>query len=117
MNKVQFLKFDKIKYNTVNKVCFGNTANPEASLRRKTPLERPRTSQCSLKLKVQVLTPMRSNPYRRNQISAMLADSQCIVGNISQAPGSARTIFAQFGEKYPGTSPLMHRESANLADI
>ena len=47
---------------------------------------------------------------RRNQISAMLADSRCIVG-------SARTIIAQFGGQYLGTSPSMHRESANMADI
>ena len=47
----------------------------------------------------------------------MLADSQCIVGNISQVPGSARTIIAQFGGQYPGTSPSMHLESANMIDI
>ena len=35
----------------------------------------------------------------------MSADSQCIVSNISQVPGSARTIFAQFGGQYPGISP------------
>ena len=27
INKVKFLKFAKIKYNTLNKVCFGNTDN------------------------------------------------------------------------------------------
>ena len=47
----------------------------------------------------------------------MMTDLQCIVVNISQVPGSARTIIAQFGGQYPGTSPLTHRKLANMADI
>ena len=56
-------------------------------------------------------------PNRRNQISTILTDLQCIIGNLSQVCGSARTIIVQFRGQYPGTSPSMHRESANMADI
>ena len=48
-------------------------------------------------LEVSTRGPLTLTVVRRNQISAKLADSRCIVGNISQVPGSARTIIAQFG--------------------
>ena len=34
---------------------------------------------------------------RQNQISFILTDLQCIVGNMSQVPGSVRTIIVQLG--------------------
>ena len=55
---------------------------------------------------------------KRNQISAMLADSQCIVGNILQV---STQIFPHYycaiWGQYPGILPSMHRESTNMADI
>ena len=49
----------------------------------------------------------------------MLIDKQCIVGYISGVPGSActRPIIVQFMGQYRGTSPLMHRILAKMADI
>ena len=36
---------------------------------------------------------------------------------VKRGSGSARTIIVQFEGQYPGTSPTMHGESANMEDI
>ena len=47
----------------------------------------------------QTLTKLASSTVRkkRNQISSIWTYLQCIVGNVSEVSGSARTIIAQFG--------------------